>query len=121
MSQITYNKKSKYLLIAAGFLLAVLMLLNSFEVYLPKPIFYILIGVFTLFIIVGVAFLIKYFPHEMKRQEEELERRKEERRALAEELREKHKNVDWSKEPDYLNTNQPSDDDGFIPMGDIFS
>ncbi len=117
-----YYKHSKYLLIAGGLLLAVCILLNSIEVSIAKPLQYILIGFVAVFIFVGIIFLIRFFPHELKRQEEELKRKKEEQCALDKELREKHKKVDWSKETDALDLiKELHNDDGFIPMGDVFS
>ncbi len=117
MNTHNYYKYSKYITAACGILLAVIIFLDSVEVILPKPLLYIFIGITAFFIVAGIVFLIRFFPHEMRRQQEELKRKEEERKALEKELREKYKNVDLSKEPDIIYIKEPFDDDGFIPMG----
>ena len=122
MKSPNYYKHAKYLLIAGALLLVICILLNCFIESIAKPLQFILIGIIAVYVIIGVIFLIRNFPTELKRQEEELKRKKEEQIALTKELRKKHKKMDWSKETDALDLiKEPHDDDGFIPMGDIFS
>ncbi len=121
MKSPNYYKHAKYLLIAGALLLVICILLNCFIESIAKQLQFILIGIIAVYVIIGVIFLIRNFPTELKRQEEELKRKKEEQIALTEELRKKHKKMDWGKETDALDLIKEPHDDGFIPMGDIFS